>query len=226
MTEKTACLIIHGFGGNVGEVGTLRDYLSDKGFFVVCSTLKGHTGIKRDMAGVHYSEWINSAEKDLICLIPRFERVIVIGFSMGGLIAANLALKHRVSGIATLSAPIYYWDIKRIFANIINNLKTRNYVNIQYYTKSAFTIPLSALINFRVLLYRSKPIFRQITCPIFVAQGMMDDTVQHRSAEYIFNSAASSVKRKKYYQNANHLICHSSDKEALFEDIFRFINQV
>lgn len=227
MKSDTACLLIHGFGGSAFEVLPLAYHLRDKGYHVVCTSLKGHTGKRRDLYLASYSQWIESAEKDLNNLLNRFSNVIVVGFSMGGLIAANLAIKYpAIKAMVTLNTPIYYWDFKRIYLNILKDIKKKNMHHIKYYLNSTVKFPLPALINFKILLSKTKKLFNQIRCPIFVVQGLMDDTVHQKSAQFIIESVLSNKKTIKYYKRADHLICHSSDKEMMFSDIYYFIEYV
>lgn len=226
MDKKIGILIIHGFAGNIGEIEPLNNYLIDKGCITLCAKLQGHTGKRKDLAKANYTDWINSAEKSLIKLSSQCEKVIIIGFSMGGLIAVNLALKHEISAIITLSTPIYYWDMKRICFNIASDFKTRKFKNLSHYTKAAIRIPFLAMLNFKILLIKTKPLFKQIKYPIFIAQGLLDDTVHHCSADYIHSNVASEQKMVKYYNNSNHIICHSEDNEEVFNDVFIFINKV
>ena len=225
MDKKVGFLIIHGFAGNVDQIEPLNKYLSDKGFITVCAKLKGHTGKRKDLSRVNYIDWISSAEESLLKLYSQCEDVIVIGFSMGGLIAVNLALKHNLAGIITLSTPIYHWDMKRIGLNIVTDFKTREFKNSKYYIKSAFRIPFSAMMNFKILLIKTKPLFKQVRCPMFIVQGLLDDTVHFRSAKYIYSNVLSQQKMIKYYNNSNHIICKGDDKAEVFNDIFMFISK-
>lgn len=224
MNKEMGFLIIHGFAGTTEDIEPLNKYLLDKGFITACVKLKGHTGKRADLAKVNYIDWISSAEDSLIKLSAKCKKIIVIGFSMGGLIAVNISLKHKVDGIITLSTPIYYWDIRRVVSNIGKDFKTRKFNNLNHYLKAGFRIPFLAILNFKTLLIKTKPVFKQVRCPILILQGLLDDTVHHRSAEYIYSNVSSELKMIKYYSNSNHIICKSYDKNEVFGDIFVFIN--
>lgn len=119
------CLIIHGFGGGVHEVKLLSEYLIGLGYEVVCPVLKGHSASKKDMRESTYNDWIDSAEKELLRLKETGDEILLIGFSMGGLIAFNLAHKHNIKGIVTINTPIFYWNVYQVFLNLIHDKKTR-----------------------------------------------------------------------------------------------------
>ncbi|MGE5473972.1 MAG: alpha/beta hydrolase [Ignavibacteriales bacterium] len=226
MNNRIGCLILHGFAGNLEEIEPLNKYLSSKGFITLCPIMKGHMGRRRDLAFVKYSEWIKSAETSLLDLKSKCEKIFVLGFSMGGLIAMNLVQVHKIDGIITLNTPIYHWDMKRISKNVVNDIKIKNYKNIKYYFRSAVGIPFSALINFKLLLLKTKPLLKNIICPIFITQGLLDDTARWKSADYIYKNIPSDIKDIKYYNNTDHIICHSTDNNELFNDIEKFIVKV
>jgi carboxylesterase len=206
----------------LAEIEPLKNYFSGKEFTIVSPVLKGHTENKSDLWHVTYKDWIISAEQGLIELTKICDKVVIIGFSMGGLIATHLAVKHSPIAMITLCTPIYVWDLKRILINIFLDLRQGQFKNIKRYIRS-MNIPIKAILNFKLLLIKTKTMFKEIKCPVFVAQGLLDDTVQFRSAEYIYNNITSNFKEKKYYSKSGHIICLGDDKDELFKDIDKYL---
>lgn len=223
MNRKNGCLIIHGFGGSIEEVIPLARSLKEEGYVVVCPTLAGHTGKRQDLKGIKYQDWILSAEKELEVLLAACENVYLIGFSMGGLIALTIASKYKVAGVVTLNSPIYYWDIKRIVLNIVGDIRKRKLENIRHYLRSSCSFPLSALLNFRMLLSKTKSQIKEVQCPVFVAQALEDDTVRKNSARYIYCNIASNKKFIRYYENSGHLILWSKVSAEVIQDVRSFM---
>ena len=125
--KKTKCLIIHGFGGGVHEVEPLAKYLVNLGYEVSCPVLKGHSRFRKEMNKATYKDWIYSAEQELLRLKETTDEIVVIGFSMGGLIAFNLACKHKFKAIITINTPIFYWNPYRVLLNLADDVKNRTY---------------------------------------------------------------------------------------------------
>ncbi len=224
MQNKTGCIIIHGFGGNIEEVMPLAQRLTEEGYNVVCPSLKGHTGRRKDLKGVTYLDWIESGELELRKLLETCERIYLIGFSMGGLIALLLAAKYKVAGVVTLNSPIYYWDIKRIMINLWEDLKYKKPENMKHYLQSSRKFPFSAMLYFRVLLSKSKAIMKEVHCPVFIAQALQDDTVRKSSAKYIYEHLAAKLKTVKYYDHSGHLILWSEAAGTVIQDVVKFLN--
>lgn len=222
MVNNTGCLLIHGFGGDYEEVKYLAEYLKTKGYNVLCPSLKGHTGRRRDLVGVSYVDWIRSAEEDIIRLRESSTKVFIVGFSMGGLIGINLCNKYDIDGLVTLNTPIYYWDVKNIFRNIAEDFRTGDFQNIRRYMVSSGKFPMSALYNFRRLLSITKNKIREVECPVFIVQAKDDDTVRVTSGKYILDRIGSKHKNLKYYNHSGHVILASPSAEEVSKDVEDF----
>ncbi len=225
MERKVGCLVIHGFGGSYREIRPLAEALEEKGVLTKCPRLKGHTGIVSDLKKVCYDDWIASAEAELVCLKAECEEVFIAGFSMGGLIGVQLALKYEVQGLVTINTPIYYLDFSKIVSNIISDLRSREFINIKRYLKPSNRLPVKALLNFRQLLNATKSRVPEVKTPLMIAQAIDDDVVQHRSAGYLYTRAGSACKQLCTYTRGGHVLLLSETKDALITDIFRFIDQ-
>lgn len=146
--RNTKFLLIHGFGGGVYEVKPLAEHLTNIGFEVVYPLLKGHCATKKDMQTVTCENWIDSVEKELLTLKKTGDDIILIGFSMGGLIAFNLACKHDFKAIITINAPIYYWNLSQVFLNITEDLRNKKFNHCKRYLVETGNFPMNSLIQF------------------------------------------------------------------------------
>ncbi len=225
MKNEIGCLLIHGLGGRPDEVAPLAKYMQSRGIATFSAQLKGHTGNKDDLQGVSYRQWIESGERAFEQLSSFCQNIFIVGFSMGGLIAANLPHYHNVKGVITLNTPIYPVNFSRMAKNLIYDIKTRKFGYLRSYLLSSFKIPFSALIEFLKLLNITKSKFKDLCYPLFVAQAMEDDVVLPKSALYIYNNTNSPSKIIKFYRPADHFICHSPIASELFNDILTFIEQ-
>lgn len=225
MNKEVGCLVIHGFGGDITEIQPLVSCLIEEGFRVMAPSLKGHTGKRKDIRNVSYKDWIMSAEEDLLKLLPICDVVYIIGFSMGGLIAFNLSNRYKIGGIVTINTPIYFWSVKRIIVNIVTDIAKRDLKNIKRYIKASTQLPFSALLNFNLLLRRTKSIIKEIRCPIYVIQAINDDTVRNSSAKFIFNNVGSDDKKIKLFDSSEHRILCSSEADMVIGDILEYLSK-
>jgi carboxylesterase len=213
--EKAKCLIIHGFGGGVHEVKPLAEYLTALGYDVVCPILKGHSTTRHEMKKATYMDWIDSAERELLRLKEIGDEILLIGFSMGGLIAFNLASKHDIKAIVTINTPIFYWNIYQVFRNIADDVKNKKPNHIKRYLQAKKISPFLAMIQFLLLLHQTKPKLKKINCPILIIQAEDDDTVRRKSVDYINKHVSSDRKKICYFPKGGHLILLSPTAEQV-----------
>jgi len=227
MTEGIAirpkCLVLHGFGGGVHEVANLADKLEKSGFIVSCPTLHGHSGDMKEFGNSTCEDWIESAEADLELLESDGSKTAVIGFSMGGLIAANLAERHDLSSVVMINTPIYYWNIPQVISNLVDDLKGRKLENTRRYLQAKRNSPIPSMIQFLRLLRASKPKIREIGCPVLVIQARDDDTTRISSASYIYSHVGSDRKSLRYLKEGGHVVLNSSSCDVACELVLEFL---
>lgn len=225
MQAKLGCLLIHGFLGSIEDVRPLMDHLA--GFpdlEIRCPTLPGHGDRQADLGKVTFEDWIDCAEGNLEELQRACDKVSLVGFSMGGLIAVNLAVRHAIDRLALLNTPVYVGNIKRIALNVLEDLRRGDMANIRRYRRgAALRPPVRALANFLELLRTTKSLFPQVTCPAFIAQSDKDDTVLPKSAGFIYRSVSSEEKVYTRYPNSGHVILHEPDRDAVIADVTAFL---
>jgi carboxylesterase len=101
-------LVLHGFTGSPVSMRPLAEALADAGFAVEMPRLPGHGTDTADMVETGWDDWLSEAERALEALQARTPdgRVVVVGLSMGGALAAALAEGHaELAGIVLINAP-------------------------------------------------------------------------------------------------------------------------
>ena len=224
--SRIGCLIIHGFDGTTLDVEPLSKYLQSKGFVTFCPSLKCSMENRRVFPNANYKDWLESAELGLYYLKSRCKDVVIIGLYMGALIALNFATRFKNIGVVTINAPIYHWDVKNMYYNILLDFKRKNFTNVKRYVKLSTKISIPELINFKLLIGKTKHILEMVKTPVFIAQGLKDDTVNYKSAEYIYKKVSSNIKVLKYYEKINPDLFVYTDNNLLFEDVEKFIKQI
>jgi esterase/lipase len=191
-------------------------------------TLPGH-GDSLNLKGVRYHDWIEHAEHELEGLLDSCDTVYVIGFSMGGLIASYLATKYPIKKLILLSAAAYYvnprqlaFDIREMFHDLRKGQLLTNELFSRYKRKIADT-PISATWQFRKLVSNIRSMLAHVNVPTLIAQGEADGIVPPKSAQYLYDRIGSSHKKVLYFKESKHLICHSHEREDLFNEVLFFL---
>jgi carboxylesterase len=128
-----------------------------------------------------------------------------------------------VRRLITINTPIYFWNIPMIVKNCFNAIKSKNRENIKRYLCAANQAAMSSLIQFLIILHKSKPMFKNIHCDTLVLQCKDDDTVWPSSAEYI--KRAIPAAEVIYYNSGGHVVLLSKTKDSVCNDVLSFIKE-
>lgn len=101
----TACVLLHGFTASPEEMLPLGRRLARNGHTVMGVRLAGHATHPRDLSRTLWTDWLADVEDALALCRGLAERVVLIGQSMGGMIAFTAAARFPVSGVVAVSTP-------------------------------------------------------------------------------------------------------------------------
>ncbi|MFU0789227.1 alpha/beta hydrolase [Virgibacillus proomii] len=226
-----ACLIIHGYTGGPYEVEPLANYFKEHtDWHIAVPTLPGH-GRRLNLEDVSHDEWLEAAEQTLLQLKKTYETVYLIGFSMGGMIAAYLAAMHHVEKLVLLATSGKYLSFKQIGLDIGTVIKDaikgdlkKNKLYI-HYKKKLGAVPFRANIEFLKLVRFTRRYLNKIQSPVLIAQGQQDGMVPYKTAYYLNNEITSEEKEVVFFERSKHLICLGEDKDTLNQMVYSFLTK-
>lgn len=230
---KTGVLFLHGFSGGPYEVQPFADYIKERTNWVQCiPTFSGH-GEAEDLAmkGYKAEHWMMEAEIAYRKLAKQVDEVIVVGFSMGGVIAMYLAIRYKVKKLVLLSAAAKYvsptqlvQDIRLMAHDAMNKKLQENELFARYKFKFK-NVPLSATIEFMKVVQKTEPYIRKIQCPTFVVQGLLDGIVPSVTGQFLLDEIQSKHKKLYVSGHGKHHICYSDDCEQWFDEVYSFLKE-
>lgn len=228
---KTGVLCIHGFTGGPFEIQPFADYIQQHTDWIVeIPTLPGH-GEKLSLRKTTAEHWMMEAEMAMRKLKKEADRIIIVGFSMGGLIAMYLAMRYKVDRLVLLSAAAKYIspvqlleEMKESVTDALTGKLASNPLFHLYEYKLKNT-PVSATVEFLRVVKMVAPYYGRITVPVCIVQGGKDGIVPASTAEFIFDQLGSRDKHIIHSPASKHLICYSDDTEEWFNKVLAFMKQ-
>ncbi|MCT1539902.1 MULTISPECIES: alpha/beta hydrolase [Lysinibacillus] len=222
-------LCIHGFSGGPYEVKPFTSYLrSHTGWIIEEPTLSGH-GEELHMSGFKAKHWLMDAELAFRSLAKKVDEVIVVGFSMGGIIALYLAKRYKVKKLVLLSAAAKYVspkqlvkDFKMLATEAYHHNLTNNELYLRYHQKFN-NVPLASTVEFMKLVRMVEPYYRHIQIPVYIVQGKLDGIVPYHTAQFLFDELASTDKVLYFSDNGKHHICFEEDCSEWFPQVLMFL---
>ncbi|AFM41132.1 esterase/lipase [Desulfosporosinus acidiphilus SJ4] len=216
---ETGCLIIHGFAGSRREIDSLVTRLNENGLPTSVPVLAGHESSRRELARAKYTDWIQSVFAAYNDLEKQCNNVVVMGFSMGGLLGIQLCQAHKIKALVLINTPIYYLNLKRVFLNL--GCDFRFYAR-KYLVSSTNPPPFAALIQFLILLHKTKSLLKDTKCTSLIFQTLDDDVIKPKSANHIYANI-SGHKTLKLYPTGGHLVLLTETGERIGEEIYGFL---
>lgn len=229
MLFKRAILIIHGFAGGTYDEEELANYLElNREFDVFQFTLPGHD---KNLSKIDRVEWINASEKKVEWLIKNgYNKIYLIGHSMGGVIATYLATKYKEVKKLVLAAPAFqYLNVIKDDLNISESLKVAPKIIKEYGSDEIIArmlkLNVSVLKEFIEFIKENYEYPKYIECPILILQGDNDSLVPVSSSKYVYESVKSKNKKLIMLEGVTHDIFRDINKEKIFKLVEKFLKR-
>lgn len=223
-------LMLHGFTGNTSDVRQLGRYLEKHDIPSYSFNYEGHgeapENILRSSPYIWYKQVVDTYDE----LKKQYDRVFVVGLSIGGVLGLRLTLDREVEALATVCSPMSL----KTNDELLENFKT--YARM---FKSRFEQKDEGEIEKEINLLSDESVFEdirsfimsvrddldEIYVPMFIAQGEKDVVIDQGSAKIIYDTVDSDDKNIIYYKDSGHVLTLDKDKETFFEDYYEFIKE-
>jgi carboxylesterase len=222
-------LLVHGFTGSPSEMRQLGESFNRQGYTVMGPRLCGHGTTVEEMALTGWPHWYSAVEDGYHILKCMCKSVVVVGLSMGGLMALKLAAEYPVDKVVSINTPIYLYD-RRIrllpFYRLFRRFAPKKQRNYQVESRYNVSYPATPLTSLNSLLDFIKHVARQldkIAVPVLVIQSRREHTVKPESARFIYEHLINSPKQLVYLDRSGHVATLDCEREVLFEQISAFI---
>ena len=238
-----SALLIHGLTGSPYEMRYLGERLAARGIRVRGVKLAGHAGTPEELGEAGYDNWYESVVNGLEELRQYGEPNVVVGLSMGAVLAARLAADQgeSVAGLAML-APGFFLPTSMTMAlrglrGILGSIVERIYLfspdGSDIHDAAARSIhpscrlmPMSAPMKLLDLSAVVKPMLPRISQPALVMHARRDHTCPMRkNVDYVMKHLGSPEKRAVELEESYHVITVDSEKERVVSEVAEFVER-
>lgn len=238
--RPTGVLLIHGFSSTPQEFGVLTDFLKNEGIPYYTPVLTGF-GIDdvHLLETIKETDWLRDAVNAYDIFSSNCEKVVVVGHSMGGVLACHIASKRRVDKLV-LTAPYLISKKKHDFGKslLIDSpfgwlLKLFNpYVQkskrpqtfSEHYPKPRFAYDVVPVNSIKALWYlQEKVAYENIYAgETLVITGGKDNTVENERVYELLESK-KIIFTKIELSQSGHLVFESPQALEAAKRILEFI---
>lgn len=238
---RNAVLLVHGFSGAHTDFNTLGQTLQAKGISVRLMRLPGHGTFVVQQATVSAEQLIEAVRHEYRALRQSYERVALVGFSMGGSLATIVTAEEPVDRLV-LIAPYYgvtyqwYYVLPPELWNRLTAWLIPYAIRSDFFVKVNRKEVKDQIYSYRVISSRAAgalialgcharrhEVLEQIRCPVLLLHSRGDEAASPARSQRAFNAMASLDKRAVWYEASNHILLWDHDRQAVTDEIVSFL---
>jgi len=229
------CLLVHGFTGTPNEMRGLGRHLADEGHTVLGVRLFAHSIEPRDMMRAAWHDWAASVEDGYWMLREAGREVVVLGLSMGGVLALELASRLPLAGVVAMSAPAALpkdWRINftRPLSLVIPYVGKgpSDWVDSSVAAQHAEypLYPVRAVSELRQLVAHMYAALPQVTAPTLVIHSRTDGGVAPENAEAVFAALGTAQRELLWIERSGHVVTEDIDHMRVWRACADWVHRV
>ncbi len=232
---KTGVLVCHGFTAQPKTVNYIAPFLTSAGLDFEIPLLRGHGTVWTDLRNVKWQDWLEDALTAYTSLEARCDQVAVVGHSMGGLVAAQIATQKPVSSLV-LVAPAFTFSsplapFVGLLQNIIKDFKgdgsaildpvLRAEAEAEQITYQQF--PTAAFGQLYQMASLTSKMLGEIKAPTLIVHSLKDTVIPPKAADLALERISSRIKRIRWLQNCNHEVFWDAERDSICHEIVQFM---
>ncbi|USK99645.1 carboxylesterase [Bacillus tropicus] len=228
-----AVLLLHGFTGNSADVRMLGRFLEKKGYTCHAPIYKGHGVPPEELVHTGPEDWWQDVTEAYQFLKDKgFEKIAVVGLSLGGVFSLKLGYTVPVLGVVPMCAPMYIKSEETMYQGILayaREYKKREQKSPEQIEQEMLEFqktPMNTLKALQQLIADVRNNVDMIYAPTFVVQARHDEMINTDSANIIYNGVESTLKDIKWYEDSTHVITLDKQRDELHEDVYNFLEQL
>lgn len=234
-------LILHGFTSSLECVSDIEPPMKALGLPTRMPILRGHCAASPEaLRGVTWPDWMADGKAAMDELLQQCNKVIVIGLSMGGLVALTLAANYpdQVDSIVCAAAALQLMNplahgqplafLQPVVKRLVKNWKVtpvRADESLLQYDNNYPWAPMDAilaLLDFGKITRERLP---EVHTPVLILQSRHDSVVVPESALLIYDNIATPPAEKKmiWYEVSDHEMFRDCEREKIIADIVVYV---
>jgi len=234
--NRVGVVLSHGYKSSPREVYELAQYLNKAGYTIYAPRLKGHGTNPINLKYTQWQDWHTSYNKAYAYLRNKCDKVVVAGFSTGGLLSILNAANNRVDGLICINAALKLNDIKVKLVPAVNfwnelvgkisDKITKEYIDDtpEYPDTNYSRNYLKGVYELGKLMEISDDRLADISVPSLIIQAKNDPVVNPKSGSIIYDKIKSADKKLIEPDLDNHVIIRNND--MVYKDIKEFLDLI
>jgi carboxylesterase len=237
-----AVLGMHGFGGTASELRPMVDRIAEAGYAVEAPLMPGHGARAHELQEHTLDTWAEAMRARATSLVERHERVVLIGFSLGSLVAMHLAAERPpwlaalvvLGNALTLRAhsrwPLGAWDRLGWKMPDVYLRKPRPADMTDRDAAEHLTTydrhPLRAALEVYRAGKRVRESVSRIACPTLVLHGKRDLVCSVKNASWLASNLGTRDVSVRIFEKSAHVLAADIEREDVAREVVRFLARI
>ncbi len=228
--DAAGVLLLHGGGDTPQVLSELAEFLYHRGFSVMVPLLSGHGRGLQDLATMNSAAISADVRREYEALRAKHRNVAVVGLSVGGALAIDLAAQRNDIAALVLLAPYVAMSAtlarvamtSALWGWLLPYFSSRGDRSIHDRAAAARALGRgvltpAALRTFYELVRRVTDDLPRVKVPTLVIQSRENNRIPRESAERAFQLLCASEKKLVWVEGAGHVITVDFGRERVFE---------
>lgn len=234
-----AVLALHGFGGTPCEVDLVVEVARSLGRRALAPLLPGHGTHAAELSRTRWADWATAAERALDDVAPRGERAVVVGLSLGSLLAIHLASSRpertlavallapatrlatpfpslALAAVEALGLPDF--AVRKAGADLADPEARRTHTTYE-------TQPVHAAISVRAAGARARSRLPGVRAPLLILHGARDRVCPSHNASEIAGWAGSKDIRVRIFPRSRHILTRDVERDEVAAELRAFLSR-
>lgn len=230
---EKAVLLLHGFTGHTADVRMLGRYLEAEGYTSHAPIYRGHGLPPEELIKSNPDEWWEDTLKGYNHLKELgYEKIAVIGLSMGGVLGLKLASYREVKAVIPMCTPMFFDNEGKlkgaftVFAQQYKQLEKKNDATIKAEVETLMENSELIFEQIETFVSEVNQSIDLIYTPTMVVQSRQDQIINPESANYIYDNVETDDKQLNWYEESGHVITLDKERDQLHDDIHTFLESI
>jgi carboxylesterase len=237
--DTPAVLGIHGFGGTPLEVELVADVARTLGRRVHLPLLPGHGTHSEDLARTRWQDWAEAVEAALDRVSPSGEPAVVVGLSLGSVLATHLAVTRpeRVRALVLLAnafwlaAPFPAWALRAVGALSLPDFRLPKVAadiadpeaRRTHLTYGEHPVHAAVAVERAGAAMRSR--LSEVRVPTLVLHGARDRVCPVANAERVASRLGTRDVRVVVMPRSRHILTRDLERAEVAAELRRFLER-
>ena len=217
--------------GSPAHLRPLGAELQVNGITASAPLLAGHGTVEADMLATGWRDGCGARARRWGSRRRSQPTSILVGLSMGGLLALLIAPTFGAASVTTINAPIKVWDRTARFSWLVrgsNRMRDHGPElppdgDVAEYYQQYERSPLGTAADLFDLVRASRANLDRVTCPTLIIQSRADETVRPESATIIHDRVSAVRKRIVWLESARHMSLLDPERAVIHREVLSHI---